>query len=59
MARPDRPLLATARELGNITADDLADHAVRICARVLKPVKEVREPNGIGALRVGGAIALA
>jgi hypothetical protein len=52
-------LLAAACELGNVAADELAGHMVRISAGVMQPAEEMRKPNGISTLRIGGAIALA
>jgi hypothetical protein len=52
-------LLAAARELGNVAADNLAGHMVWFSANVMQPTKEMRKPDGISALRVGGTIALA
>jgi hypothetical protein len=51
--------LASARELGNVAADDLPGHRVRIPTGEMQPAEEMRKPSGIGPLRVNGTIALA
>ncbi len=59
MTRSYGALLAAVRELGNVAADDLPGHMVRISTGVMQPAEEMRKPNCIRTLRVGGAIALA
>ena len=59
MTRSYGALLATVRELANVAADDLPGHMIRISTGVMQPAEEMRKPNCIRTLRVGGAIALA
>ena len=58
MTRSDRSLPAVPCELGNVAADDPAVYMIRMLAGVMQPVKEVRQPNGIGSLSVDRTIAL-
>jgi ParB family transcriptional regulator, chromosome partitioning protein len=52
-------LFAAACKLCDVAADDLARHMVRISTGVMEPAEEMREPDGIGPLRVDGTVALA
>ena len=53
------PCLLPRENSTNIVADNLAGHLVWIHARKVQPVKEMRERDGIGPLRVDRTIALA
>ena len=59
MTRSDRSLPPAPCELGNVAAAHLAGHMVRIAARLMQPVEEMRESDGVSALGVDRAIALA
>ena len=55
----DSTLLRTARELGDVAADDLTRDTVRIASRGVQPTEEMREAQRVSALRVDRTVAQA